>query len=887
MVYTNSSLWGQTLCGCWCFLPSTNNSYAPRSAQRSFLPLQQMQAHTTIKDVSSRTVLTQTFLNDGKEHLKDIVYSFPLYDGVSVVSFAATVGDIQIQGVVREKEQARREYQDAVDKGQSAGLLEQLPEASDVFVTKIGNVPAGATVIIEIIYIGELRHDAEANGTRFTIPSSIAPRYGSTPGGALPPSINSATDAIRVVVDFQSPEGCQIQQIQSPSHLIAVSVGRTTDMSTDAYMANRASATLSLDNTALDKAFVVIASVRGSDVPKALLETHATIPNQRALMATLVPRFNLTPTYGEIVFIVDRSGSMQGKMDMAIRAMTILLKSLPIGSKFNICSFGTGHSFLWPRSKSYNDATLSEALAHIDAFTADFGGTEIYEPVQATISQRFSDMLLDAIILTDGQIWNQANLFDMIKKASEDCKCRFFSLGIGSGASTALIEGIATAGNGASQFVTEGEKMDKKMVRLLKGALTPHIDDYSLEVKYKQDDHDFEFIESVKEASMVDITVPTNSTSEDSAKAPLSFFDSSLDPDRDGDVNMTSTQTNNDKFGHLPKISPPSILQAPYRIPPLYPFSRTTVYLLLDPSTYHRTPEAIILRATAPQGPIELEIKVEDIGKGETIHQLAAKKAVSELEKDGGWLTTAMHKVDNTLIKNKYDGRWEELVEREAVRLGVIYQIAGKWCSFVALEGDMEHEVVVLGEKASPHSGALFGRSRHAMPMGSQYAPSATTFGSSTVHHYDPPAAHSYDLYAPVAKKSPSFRKRNVAASHTSSATGAEAFNIPESKLEREDSQQQPSNSQDDDMHKVILLQKSNGSWDWDQLLARALGVSLASEKQNAVVATALAIAFLQKRMDDEAETWELIVEKAKAWLGQQDGVDVEKEISDAGKLLW
>lgn len=274
-----------------------------------------MQAHTTIKDVSSRTVLTQTFLNDGKEHLKDIVYSFPLYDGVSVVSFAATVGDIQIQGVVREKEQARREYQDAVDKGQSAGLLEQLPEASDVFVTKIGNVPAGATVIIEIIYIGELRHDAEANGTRFTIPSSIAPRYGSTPGGALPPSINSATDAIRVVVDFQSPEGCQIQQIQSPSHLIAVSVGRTTDMSTDAYMANRASATLSLDNTALDKAFVVIASVRGSDVPKALLETHATIPNQRALMATLVPRFNLTPTYGEIVFIVDRSGSMQGKMD--------------------------------------------------------------------------------------------------------------------------------------------------------------------------------------------------------------------------------------------------------------------------------------------------------------------------------------------------------------------------------------------------------------------------------------------------------------------------------------------------------------------------------------------------------------------------------------------
>lgn len=960
-----------------------------------------MQAHATIKDVSSRTVLTQTFLNDSKEHVKDMVYSFPLYDGVSVVSFAATIGDTQIQGVVKEKQQARREYQDAVDKGSSAGLLEQLPEASDVFVTKIGNVPAGARFVVEVVYIGELRHDAELNGTRFTIPASIAPRYGPNPNSALPPSTRRATDAIQVVIDFQSPEGCQIQQIQSPSHLIAVSVGRTTNMSTDAYMANRASATLSLDNITLDKDFVVVASVRGLDVPKALLETHATIPNQRALMATLVPRFNIAPTHGEIVFIVDRSGSMHGKMNLVIRAMTILLKSLPVGTKFNICSFGTEHSFLWPRSKSYDDANLSEALSHIDAFQPNFGGTKIYEPVQATISQRFSDMLLDAIILTDGQIWDQDSLFNMIKKASADYKCRFFSLGIGSGASTALVEGIATAGNGVSQFVAEGEKMDKKMVRLLKGALTPHIDDYSLEVKYKQDNDDFEIIESVKEASKVGITVQTDSTREGAAKTPLSFFVSNLDLDRDGDVDMISAQTNKDKFAHLPKISPPSILQAPYRVPPLYPFSRTTVYLLLDPSTYHRTPEAVILRATSPQGLIELEIKVEDIGEGETIHQLAAKKAVYELEKDGGWLTTATDKVDGTPIKNKYDGRWEELVEREAVRLGVKYQIAGKWCSFVAVEGGVEHETVVLGEKALPPSGTPFGSAQSlsraaqaygatstggysgpsgwgAMPMqaapGSatiappppsaspasfgaarmfqssaapQLASPASLFGSSTANRqrsspqmasFGAPAtspfagsatstsgglfgstgSSRFELssrapYTPSSaskprggptslqperkkksrKEAPDTRSttewtdtrstakgpdtRSTEWTDTRSTTGAAEFS---------GRQYHQFNSDDEKMHKIILLQKSNGSWAWDQLLANTLGISLDLEKQNAVVTTALAIAFLQKNMAHEAETWELIVEKAKTWLAQQDGVDAEKEISDAGKLL-
>jgi hypothetical protein len=274
-----------------------------------------MQAYATIKDVTSRTVLSQTFSNDTKEHLKNMVYSFPLYDGVSVVSFTATIGDVQIHGIVKDKQQARRDYNDAVKKGSKAGLLEQLLEASDVFATSIGNVPAGAKVVIKVVYIGELKHDAELNGTRFTIPSFIAPRYGTTPNSLYTSTISAVTeDAIHVVVDFQSPEGCPIQQIQSPSHPINVSVGRTTDMPITAYMPNRGSATLSLNTTTLDKDFIIIASIKDADMPKSLLETHTTIPNQRALMATLVPRFNIAPTYGEIVFVVDRSGSMDDKM---------------------------------------------------------------------------------------------------------------------------------------------------------------------------------------------------------------------------------------------------------------------------------------------------------------------------------------------------------------------------------------------------------------------------------------------------------------------------------------------------------------------------------------------------------------------------------------------
>lgn len=40
---------------------------------------------------------------------------------------------------------------------------------------------------------------------------------------------------------------------------------------------------------------------------------------------------------------------------------------------------------------------------------------------------------------------------------------RCFTFGIGSGASSALVEGLARAGNGTAEFVKEGERMQPKV----------------------------------------------------------------------------------------------------------------------------------------------------------------------------------------------------------------------------------------------------------------------------------------------------------------------------------------------------------------------------------------------------------------------------------------
>ncbi|KAL8681894.1 MAG: hypothetical protein Q9224_006818, partial [Gallowayella concinna] len=332
---------------------------------KRYLPQVQLDAHTTILSNTSRTLLKQTFSNPSTDPIKQCIYTFPMYDGVSVVAFTCRVAGRVLRGIVKERSQAKATYDSAVSRGETAGLLEQLPEASDVFSTRLGNIPPNEKVHVEITYVGELKHDAEADGIRHTIPTRIAPRYGSLPSSSVVQGSSAQeTGGITITVDISIAEGSFIRGVQSPTHPIAVTMGNTsTSTATDPTM-HQASATLSMGSTELDKDFVLIVLTKDTGMPKALWETHQTIPDQAAMLLTLVPKFSLPRSNPEIVFVADRSGSMRENISTLVSALKVFLKSLPIGVKFNICSFGTNHSFLWPKSQPYSRDSVAEALAH-------------------------------------------------------------------------------------------------------------------------------------------------------------------------------------------------------------------------------------------------------------------------------------------------------------------------------------------------------------------------------------------------------------------------------------------------------------------------------------------------------------------------------------------
>jgi von Willebrand factor A domain-containing protein 5 len=78
-----------------------------------------------------------------------------------------------IEGVVKETEEAKEDYDQAIRSGRSAFMMEEtLP---DVFKAKLGNLPPGSDAKIRLSYITELK--VENGEIRFYLPTTIAPRY--------------------------------------------------------------------------------------------------------------------------------------------------------------------------------------------------------------------------------------------------------------------------------------------------------------------------------------------------------------------------------------------------------------------------------------------------------------------------------------------------------------------------------------------------------------------------------------------------------------------------------------------------------------------------------------------------------------------------------------
>uniref|UniRef100_A0A673HWY5 VIT domain-containing protein n=1 Tax=Sinocyclocheilus rhinocerous TaxID=307959 RepID=A0A673HWY5_9TELE len=80
---------------------------------------------------------------------------------------------------------------------------------------------------------------------------------------------------------------------------------------------------------------------------------------------------------------------------------------------------------------------------------------------------------LQLFVFTDGEVGNTKEVLDLVKSHTHSHRC--FSLGIGEGASAALITGMAREGSGHAQFITDTDRMQPKVMQSLRFALQPAV----------------------------------------------------------------------------------------------------------------------------------------------------------------------------------------------------------------------------------------------------------------------------------------------------------------------------------------------------------------------------------------------------------------------------
>ena len=425
------------------------------------LPLKDTRVDVAITGVIADVTVRQVYENHGARPIH-ARYVFPASTRTTVYGMTMTVGDVRIVAKIREREHAIREFETAKAEGKSASLLEQ--SRPNVFTMKVANVLPGDTVAVELKYTELLVPTDDVY--EFIYPTVVGPRYSekhesqASPGDeflAAPYTHQGEAPRSAFHLTGTVSTGVPIQDLASISHQVMV---RSIDQ-------GRAEVTL-LDSEQWsgNRDFILRYRLAGQTISSGLLLYQGRDENFFLLMAE--PPQIVTPDEvpsREYVFVVDVSGSMNGfPLDTAKKLMGDLVNVLRPSDTFNIVVFADGFDTFSPVSVPATRPNLTRALRFLGRKDGG-GGTRLQAALERAVAiPRQPSVSRSIVLLTDGYIEAEAEVFDYVRNQLDDAN--FFAFGIGGSVNRFLIEGVARAGLGEPFIVTDPSEATEAAGRL-------------------------------------------------------------------------------------------------------------------------------------------------------------------------------------------------------------------------------------------------------------------------------------------------------------------------------------------------------------------------------------------------------------------------------------
>ena len=254
-------------------------------------PLEGARIDVAIDDLLAAYTLTQRFRNASSTDI-EAVFTFPIPVDAVFLGLTATLGERELEGRVVEKQQANREYEEAIAAGDSAILVERTHDG--MLTANIGNLRPGETISVRLKFAEWLAFNG--NDVRFRIPTAIAPRYG-TP--AMSPRDQPVTD---LLAQYQFAAEVRVRgllaksQLASPSHLLVI--GQDGDATV-----------LTLKSAWMDRDFLLDARFDDVDRCSAVADRDH---DGDIVSVAIAADFEGTDEQLDVALVVDCSGSMGG-----------------------------------------------------------------------------------------------------------------------------------------------------------------------------------------------------------------------------------------------------------------------------------------------------------------------------------------------------------------------------------------------------------------------------------------------------------------------------------------------------------------------------------------------------------------------------------------------
>lgn len=439
---------------------------------RGACPLEHTDVQASVSGFVARVVVTQTFRSTFAEPV-EAVYTFPLSERGAVDAMTMHVGERVIEGQIRRRADARREYEQAKAAGKTASLLDE--ERPNVFTQRVANLMPGGVVQIRIAYVEPL--EFEAGTFALVVPTVVGPRF-SPPGtrdadAVTPPVTAQGTRAdhdLSIAVDIDA--AVPLHEIVSPLH--AIDVARPAP--------ERARVTLRDLHEIPNRDFVLRWTV-SSDALQSGYLTHRDDAGEGYVSLVLLPPKRVDAADAapkEMVFVIDRSGSQMGApLDKAKETMRWALDHMNPSDTFQVVDFGSTSNVLFPAPQPASPEMRRRARAYIDALEAN-GGTMMAEAIERVCAMPADDNRLRIVtFMTDGYVGNDLEVLGLVQKLR--ARSRWFPFGTGNGVNRFLIDGMARLGGGEAEYVLLTSSGDEAGKRFYDRIASPVLTDVAVE----------------------------------------------------------------------------------------------------------------------------------------------------------------------------------------------------------------------------------------------------------------------------------------------------------------------------------------------------------------------------------------------------------------------